>query len=403
VSVRVPGRHPSSIFRGWRALCGTAALAALYGCADALRPEPQPAPEVTPERVGAPFTQPSLYARNVWDMQLFGGLIWLGHGDSIDNWGPIPLWSLDPATGALNQAYTVDDEQVDVFRVLGGQLYVPGHDPRSPDWSLGEFYRLEAGGWVEHRTIPHGLHTFDVALYGGRLFAALGGEETPAEKTVLASGDGGQTWTPVTDEVQRVYSLFELNGVLYGAGLMRDASEPAANRSLLQFDGTRFVHTGIDGTRLLPGVPSDSFGRMVRPTPFHGQLVYVAARNTFDWVPAALAVTRDVREVRRVTLPDTDALPYDLLVRGDTLYLLTSTAGAANGGYTVRVYATTDTDGWRELFHFTAPTFARSFEESGGDFFFGLGCTYSAPHPASGEILRVRWANYAASRFEALR
>jgi hypothetical protein len=59
------------------------------------------------------------------------------------------------------------------------------------------------------------------------------------------------------------------------------------------------------------------------------------------------------------------------------------------------VYATGDLERWRELFRFTAPTFARSFEESGGDFFFGLGSTFRAPSPATGAILRVRHASYA--------
>jgi hypothetical protein len=378
--------HPSSISLRTRTLARAALLAALCGCVDAL----QPSPPVygAPELVGTPFTQPSFYARNVWDMQLFGGRIWLGHGDSIDNWGPIPLWSLDPATGALAAEYTANDEQVDVFRVLGGALYVPGHDPRA-DLSLGQFYRLEPGGWAEHRTIPHGLHTFDLALHGGRLYAALGTEEAPGQASLLASDDGGEHWTAVTEDVQRMYALFELGGSLYASPLLRNAAEPDAGRTLLRFDGTRFVHTDVDGTVLLPGLEAGAYGRMVRATPFRGELVYVAARNTFDWVPVALAATRDLRQVRRVELPDPGAVPYDLLVRGDTLFVLAA-APAPGGGYTVEVHETTDAVRWRERLRFHAPTFARSFEESGGDFFFGLGCTYSAPSPSCGQILRVR-------------
>jgi hypothetical protein len=56
----------------------------------------------------------------------------------------------------------------------------------------------------------------------------------------------------------------------------------------------------------------------------------------------------------------------------------------------VEVHATADAVHWREVLRFAAPTFARSFEESGGDFFFGLGCPYDAPSPASGQIIRVR-------------
>ncbi|WP_340021396.1 hypothetical protein MHI24_20575 [Paenibacillus sp. FSL K6-1096] len=38
--------------------------------------------------LGSPF-QKAAYARNVWDMQLFGGKIYLGHGNS-SNYAPSP-------------------------------------------------------------------------------------------------------------------------------------------------------------------------------------------------------------------------------------------------------------------------------------------------------------------------
>ena len=390
----MPDLHLPSIRRGLRA-CGRAALLpALCGCADALRPAPTAAPEVRPELVGEPFTKPSPYARNVWDMQRFGGRIYLGHGDSIDNWGPIPIWSLDPATGGLREEYTTDDEQVDLFRVLDGELYVPGHDPRA-DWSLGEFYRLEPAGWMEHRTIPHGLHTFDLALRGGRLYAALGAQDVPGEETVLVSEDRGESWRVATDEVRRVYAFFDLGGELYGVPVLRNAAEPARERTLLHLEGDRFTRVAVNGATLLPGIAPDSAGRMVRPTPFRGAVVYVVARRGFDWVPVALAAARGPSDAGRVELPEPAALPYDLLVRGETLFVL-SAAPAAGGGYAVEVDATDDLVRWRKVLRFRSPTFARSFEESGGDFFFGLGCDYGAPSPASGRILRVRRASYAA-------
>jgi hypothetical protein len=123
-------------------------------------------------------------------------------------------------------------------------------------------------------------------------------------------------------------------------------------------------------------------------------MVYVVARGTFDWHPLALAMTRDVRTAQRLALPDPAAVPFDLLVRGSTLYVLAGTP-RSDGGTVMRVYLTTDLARWTELFRFGAPTFARSFEESGGDFFFGLGCDYRANVPASGNLLRVRRASYA--------
>lgn len=380
----MPVLHPSTMHRVAACVCA-ALLPTLCGCAgDGLRPAP---PTVVPELVGTPFTETSFYARNVWDMQLFGGRIWLGHGDTIDNWGPIPIWSLDPATGALAAEYTTDEEQVSVFRVLDGELYAPGIDPRG-DWSLGQFYRLEHDGWVRHRTIPHGVHAYDLALYGGRMYVALGTEAVPGQETLLESTDRGESWRVVTDEVSRVYALVELGGELYAARGFWNMPDSTAS-TMLRLEGGRFVPTPFDVSALLPGIAPNSYVRMVRATPFRGALAFVVARNPSDWIPEALGVTADLREVRRVTLPDSAALPYDLLVRGDTLFALAA-APAPGGGYTVEVHATADAVHWREVLRFAAPTFARSFEESGGDFFFGLGCTYDAPSPAAGQIIRVR-------------
>ncbi|MFL5540788.1 MAG: hypothetical protein ACJ8J0_17485 [Longimicrobiaceae bacterium] len=336
------------------------------------------------EVVGAPFREVPPYARNVWDMQRFGGRIYLAHGDEIGNRGPVALWTLDPASGRLAAGFTADEEEVESFRVLDGALYAPGFDPRS-GWSLGTFYRLERTGWARHRTLPHALHTFDLAWYAGRLFAATGGRGRPGEATLLASADRGRTWTPVSEQTQRIYTLVELGGELYAAPKLRTDGDTA--RALLRFDGARFRGTGVTGATLLPGLP-DTAGRMVHPTGFRGALVYVVAAGAIDWKPAALAVTRRLGDARAVALPDPGAVPYDLLVRGDTLYALTS--APADSGYVVRGYATNDLESWREIFSFRSPAFARSFEETGGDFYIGLGCTYPRPSPASGVILRVR-------------
>lgn len=377
---------------------GVLALA-LAGCGSdpTGRGVPAPAPDVTArvEALGNPFsTIPTLYGRNVWDMQRFGGVIHLGHGDSIDNLGPIPIWQIDPVTGALAKEFTTSEEQVDEFRVLNGELYVPGHDPRD-NLTLGNFYRMETGGWVKHRTIPNGAHTFDLEWHDGRLFAALGSDSLPSHVTLSVSADRGATWSPAVDDVVgRVYNLTVHGGELYAfPPRWRDLG--TEEHQVLRWNGTKFARTGAELRDLLPGGEQEWVARMVRPTSFSGALVYVVARGTFDWHPVSLAITRDVRTAERIALPDAAAVPFDLLVRGSTLYVLTGTP-QPDGTFVVRVYRTPDLGRWTELFHFSAPTFARSFEENGGDFFFGLGCDYPKPAQGSGDLLRVRLASYAS-------
>jgi hypothetical protein len=355
---------------------------------------PPVVPDVTAsvERLGNPFAVQPGYGRNVWDMQVFGGRVYVGHGDSGDNLGPIPVWSIDAATGAPAEELLTAEEQVDAFRVLGGALYVPGHDPRD-DWTLGNFYRLDGAGWTKVRTIPHGLHTFDLAERGGRLFAALGTEGTPGQPSLVASSDGGGTWEPVTDVSTRFYDFLPLDGTLYAIPLLRRDADPEKGVPH-RFDGVRFVPTAATGDALLPGLPSGAAGRMVRAVSFGGALLYVSAAGSFDWKPAALALTRDMGSAQAVPLPDAAAVPYDLLVRGGTLYVLAAAPSPA-GGSTIHVYAADPGIRFSELFRFRAETFARSFEEAGGDFFFGLGSHLAAPSSATGDLLRVRRASYA--------
>ena len=58
----------------------------------------QPTSDVTSsiQKIGNPFLDKSVYGRNVWDMQLFNGRIYMGHGDTNSNVGPIPIWSYQP-------------------------------------------------------------------------------------------------------------------------------------------------------------------------------------------------------------------------------------------------------------------------------------------------------------------
>src|SRR5262249_53456392 len=53
--------------------------------------------EVSPQFLGNPFTDQPLLSKNVWDMQAFGGRIYLGNGDYGLNTGPIPIRYFDPS------------------------------------------------------------------------------------------------------------------------------------------------------------------------------------------------------------------------------------------------------------------------------------------------------------------
>ena len=93
----------------------------------------------------------STYARNVWDMKLHAGRVFIGSGNSANtgpspNAGPAQVWEIDPATGTSQFSYQIGGEQADVFRVFGdGCLYVPDHDPPGTS-SYNCYYKRNLSG-----------------------------------------------------------------------------------------------------------------------------------------------------------------------------------------------------------------------------------------------------------------
>jgi hypothetical protein len=64
----------------------------------------------------------------------------------------------------------------------------------------------------------------------------------------------------------------------------------------------------------------------------------------------------------------------------------------------VHLFATKDLKTWTETLRFTSDTFARSFEQLGGDFYFGLGSEPDRLVASTGKILRVKSAALAPKK-----
>jgi len=378
---------------------------------------PGPSSDVTSkiEFLGKPFNK-APYANNVWDMQLYNGKIYLGYGNSSNtgpspNAGPIPIIYYDAAGSSFTTQsvkssnpslksapkMAVDEEQIDIFKVLDGKLYIPGNDSDGEEWSLGNFYRLDGDVWTKYRNLPSGIHVYDMALYQGKLFAAIGTDRKP---TVLISHDMGESWqvfATMNALGMRAYSLFEINGKLYASAMLYPDNKIWGDKTnILEINAKlEKKEVVVYGKNLLPGltyqqgtVPYNKIGKKVN---FNGKLVYIIGSvfNDHQLLPKSLNVMTDIHQARRVALPDANALPTDVLVRDGTVYVLTYTRLSANS-YINRVYQTTDLDTWNEVLRFKQDTYAKSFEEYDGDFYFGLGTDPDVLSPSSGKLLRVR-------------
>lgn len=383
------------------------------------------------ELLGQPFPSKELYSANVWDMQVFNNKIYLGFGDSSKNAGPIPIIFFEPSsrkfvtddiryynpsTSSYEVKKAVDEEQIDIYRVLNGKLYLPGHDSREA-WSLGNYYIMDNNGWQKFRNIPNAIHVYDMAIFEGRLFAAIGSnqyvDENNTSAIVLMSEDNGNTWKTIgsipssTVYDGRVYTLFVIKNKLYavdvlfpawvqrpGGGYLSDIAKILC----FEHDSTGKIKTSVvtvNGSTLIPGVEFDinrgSLIKMVRVNVVNNKLLFIAGQtyNDHSWLPGGLYVAEDIKSAQKISLPEQNVLPMDTLVRGNTAYVL-AYVKISNNEYMNLVYKSDDLISWTELFRFNKDTFARSFEELNGDFYFGLGCYTDYLPSSTGTILMVK-------------
>lgn len=321
------------------------------------------------------------YARNVWDMQVWNGKIYIGHGNSSNrepasNAGPIPIVTYDPVTEQFETTFTVDEEQIDRFRIINGQVYIPGHDPLD-GWELGNFYRLTSKNWEKVRTIPMGIHTYDMLSFQDTLFAALG---TTKGAMVSRSADNGQTWASVKlPNTPRAYELFTLKDKLYVS---------AYKNKIFRYINDSFEQVDVN---LFPKATPSPHPLIVRSTHFKKTLIYIGADriNDHQWHPFGIYKATQIDRAQPLNLPSNNS-PYDILVQSNTVYILTNRKKEAHPGFTGMIYGSKDLETWIEIVRFNIPSLARSFVYYTGSFYIGLGTDTIPLNPASGNIYRVR-------------
>lgn len=343
------------------------------------------------ERIGNPakLSYPAddkTFARNAWDLKAFAGRLYVGLGnrdnsEPAPNAGPVDVWFFALERGQFVKEGTLPDEQIETFRVIDGQLVIPGNDPMEP-WELGNFYRLDPAGWTKIRTLPSGIHNFDMIKHGEAIYAALG---STYGAVVAASRDGGMTWQEhrllpnSADYAARSHTFFVVDGLLHVSSTARPGG-----RIHVFADGAFRPQPGTD---FFPGAPrrhlvvamAASFGRAA---------VYLAAHRIpgKHFTPFGLFVASDARSVRAIDLPQ-EIVPRDIVVDGDRLLVLGTRK--TGGSYENHVFETRDLVAWRDMFHFKTAAFARSFELLNGDFYFGLGSDNDDVRPETGDILRL--------------
>jgi hypothetical protein len=358
----------------------------LVACPQPPKPDPDRTAQLQP--LENPFLHPDPFSRNVWDLQTVQNRVLIASGDAWRNTGTnkqkieVVSYSLEQA---FQKEFTVDDEQIHRFVVAGERVFVPGFDPLE-DWSLGNFYTLETRClapvpcWSKTRTIPFGVHTYDIAEFAGKLYATIGGFDAEVKPGLLESSDGGQTWQSVTaSELMGLTftRFFELAGDLYAVQEVRSDS----SLGLAKLQNGVFSSAGILGAALVPDQPSTWRGRLGRITAAGSRLFYTAASQGNNVaLPEALYMASDALQATRLPLQDGER-PVDIVPLENGVAVLAVTPSM--DGYLNRVYTLNGTS-LTERFYFRSQRFARSFERLGTGWLFGLGCLESEPCDGAG-------------------
>lgn len=346
------------------------------------------------------------YARNIWVMFVYKDKIYLGGGNSSNGGpgvgaGPVPIIALDPKTKRFQTEWSVPDEQIDVYRVFSdGLLYIPGHDPQE-DWKLGNFYRKkEDGSWEKVRTMPDGVHNYDMAEFDGRIFSAGYG--------IYGSTNRGARMFKVGETFGRAYSFLPFKNALFavaGIGLKLKNKSAKGN----SFDGARvaaynksrheFEQIILSTNDVLPKTrareDATTQGKIVRPTPYKNMVFYIGGHEHNDHqikpIGAYCATASGKHfKAKRIDLSK-DAIPWDIKVVGNQVFILFEETEKQDGKTVNRVWRSTDGKKFSPLLSFRAGTFARSFAYYDGFFYFGLGTEIAESGSFKGNTLILKW------------
>lgn len=329
------------------------------------------------------------YAKNIWDMAVFENKIYFGAGNSSNegptqNAGPVPLISYNPTTSEFKNEAIIQDEQIDVIKIFDNKMYIPGHDAKQ-NWDFANFYiKIPNQSVKKYRNIKDGLHVYDVAFRGNKIFLALGVRNGAA---VAVSSDNAQNWEIQKLAHYRVNSFLEVGERLFAtkhfpsSSAFQKMSQSRKNFffSVAEYDNEKgFVpNYKLDFKDFFPNTLDlkDVSRKIVRSVKMNDKTIYIGAyiHNDHQFEPFgvySISSAGKNLDVKKVPLSNHYKI-WDILKKENMLYLLAHDASKKE----VKVFFTKndDFDSFKEFFSFKSETFARSFELFEDKFYFSLG------------------------------
>ncbi len=333
---------------------------------------------------------PGSSANCAWDMVYYGDKLYIGGGDYNINVGYMPIMTYNEAKRTWETVFTADDEEINRFLVIDGNLMVSGADA-TEERILGNYYVLEGESFVKYRNIPGGIHVFDMVKFGGQFFVGIGVD--PGGFPVLCSGDGGRTFTPCIFEKNgfpintqsekqiRTHDFFVHDNALYATLYIYNANRNDVTYELYRYEDGRFYFH----MTLLGNIHRIDINRMI----LSGKASYKG--HTY-LTTGYLYYTDTMDDFLRIDLPAyQNAVFYDLLIDQDVLYCLAAIKNDSDTpDYTVKILKneTGVPSDFTEVLSFSYDLPPISFAKAGDNYYVGMG-EKNGTHEKNGMILKL--------------
>ena len=336
--------------------------------------------------IGAHYGE-STVAKNIWDMEIYNGRLYVSTGDYEKNSGKTPLFVYDIATDTWDSSYLTNDEALGDMRIIADTLYIAGNDSCG-GWDVANYYTVTDSGVQMHAFLPNGAHCFDTCLYDGIYYFGIGTATNTDSPVIAYDGetytavpffkDGASLFSDGGRAYFRAYNFILLDGEAYVFLLSERRDGGAAEYEIYRLTDSGFeFHSNLRGKGI---------GFYVRD----GRRLY---QNIFKIVTkdgqalissGRLFSSSDLSSFQEIT-PE-GRVVSDLYTYGDRVFVL-SFEEMPDGGYTntVSEYKSGKTvDLWR--FN-TSYSYALSLAYDGESFFIGTGGINDSSTP--GVILKI--------------
>lgn len=376
-------------------------------------------------------------ARNIWDLQVYKGKLYIGYGSTTQNTGPTVLWAYDLTNETVAPIDTIASEAIERFRVWNDTLFVPNSDPTSGDARKLTF--LTENHISQEFSLNHGMaHVRDVYFFNGRYYL-VGNTRCPGSKELNCAGiitttDFSQNYTNtlLQAELSRTalnngrwnwfFGLMEVDSQLVIPNAMFTKayhpnltiknnllylvnSDGILTWSAYQSPSTQLTHphfytvdttsTTIDTAGVLISL------RVFEHASYHNKTLFTLRTysmfNAYYQAQynnsAGLMLKDSLRgAAKNVNFPAANAMGEDLKIIDGQLYVLANEK-ISQDSFHIYVYTTTTPSeaatSWTEVLQFDSKNMARSFEYADGFFYFGLGFNQGDAVNNAGEVIRV--------------